>query len=431
MSETATPRPESAQLDCPSCGSSITYYDVEGSEFYVCPSCHAYFQWTGEQTPKLFGKYDQAPRTPPTLPIGAVGTLFGRTYRVVGVVSRREAKHAQFSWREYQLFQAATGQYAQLAEFDGHWTFIWAAGSHDDDHEEYKLADFKLFNKYQPRVNWALGEFDWDIERDDTLHVTEHIKPPYLLVQERRGNKNEWYRGRHVGPDAVADAFQLSRSAMPPQAGTGAVQPGPGSESTSALWTLTGFVLAALLVVQLVLVARTGKPLLSQNIQVEADTTASAPPGTGRVLVSPSLTLDHQAALEVDLTTALSNQWLELPVSLVNEQTGQGFEFTKNIEFYSGVEGGESWTEGSRNADAVLSRVPAGRYHLNFYPFTEAGPAAPGIDVRVTADPPLWSNFFIVLLLLLIYPTWQFFRRANHENQRWSASDYNPYTASE
>ncbi|MFD2717674.1 DUF4178 domain-containing protein [Hymenobacter monticola] len=426
MSETVTPRPESAQLNCPACSTSITYYDVEGSEFYVCPNCHTYFQWTGEEKPRLFGKYDQAPRSGASLPLGAMGTLFGRTFRVVGVVSRREANHPQYSWREYQLFEASTGQYAQLAEFDGHWTFIWAANARDADRAEYVLADFKLFNKYQSRVNWALGEFDWDIELDSNLHVTEHIKPPYLLVQERRGNKNEWYRGRHVAPAEVAKAFGLSRSALPSQTGTGAVEPGPGSAGAAALWSLTGIVLAALLLVQLVLVARTGAPLLNQTIQVEADTTASAAPGTGRVLVSPSFTLDHQAALEVDLTTSLTNQWLELPVSLVNEQTGQGFEFTKNIEFYSGVEGGESWTEGSRDADAVLSRVPAGRYHLNFYPFTEKG-VTPEIKVQVWADPALPSNFFVVVGLVLLLPLLQALRQHWHERNRWENSDYNPY----
>jgi hypothetical protein len=424
MSETATSRPASAQLDCPSCGSNITYYDVEGSEFYVCPTCHTYFQWSGEEKPKLFGKYDQAPRTGVALPIGAVGTLFGRTFRVVGVVSRREANHAQFSWREYQLFEAGTQQYAQLAEFDGHWTFIWAANARDADRSEYVLADFKLFNKYQSRVNWALGEFDWDIELDSNLHVTEHIKPPYLLVQERRGNKNEWYRGRHVAPNEVAQAFGISRSALPAQMGTGMVQPAPGSESWKALWGLTGLVLAALLLVQLVLVVRSGAPVLNETLQVVADSTAA--PGTGRVLVSSSFTLNHQTALEVDLKTSLSNQWLELPVSLVNEQTGQGFEFTKNIEFYSGVEGGESWTEGSANADAVLSRVPAGRYHLNFYPFTERG-VTPEIKVMVWADSALPSNFFVVVALVLLLPFLQVFRRYLHERSRWENSDYNPY----
>ena len=429
MSDTATPRPESAQLDCPECATAISYYDVEGSEYYACPNCHAYFRYSGEETPKVFGNYKDAPKTSPVLPLGALGVLEGIEYRVVGVVSRCEANHRQYSWREYQLLQPATGRYVQLAEYDGHWTLIWPASHLDKNREDFKLADFKLFNKYQPRVNWALGEFDWDIESDDTLKVAEHINPPRLLVHERRGKENNWYRGRHVGPDELAAAFNISRSALPNQQGTGAVQPGPGSNSSSALWTLTGILVAALLCIQLVLVVRSTS-VLSQTIQVEADTTATATPGTGRVLVSPSFTLDHQTALDIELDATLANQWLELPVSLVNEQTGQGFEFTKNIEFYSGVEGGESWSEGSRSANAVLSRVPAGRYHLNFYPFTEKG-VAPEIRVNVWADPPLPSNFFIVLALILLVPCLQLLLGHLHERNRWENSDYNPYATEE
>jgi hypothetical protein len=153
MSDTATPRPESAQLDCPECATSITYYDVEGSEYYACPNCHAYFRYSGEETPKVFGNYKDAPRTSPVLPLGMLGILDGALYRVVGVVSRCEAKQAQYSWREYQLLQPETGRYVQLAEYDGHWTLIWPASHLDKDREEFKLADFKLFNKYQPRVS--------------------------------------------------------------------------------------------------------------------------------------------------------------------------------------------------------------------------------------------------------------------------------------
>ncbi|MFC7669338.1 hypothetical protein ACFQT0_19730 [Hymenobacter humi] len=206
----------------------------------------------------------------------------------------------------------------------------------------------------------------------------------------------------------------------------GAVQPNP-VHNLSALTTLTAVAATLLLLLQFVLLARhPSEILLSETLSVVADTTASATPGTGRVIVSPSFTLDHPAALEIDFNTTLSNQWLELPVSLVNEQTGQGFEFTKNIEFYSGVESGESWTEGSRNASAMLSAVPAGRYHLNFYPFSEAGPAAPTIVATVEANPGLWGNFWLVLGLLFIYPIVQVWRQSSYETRRWEESDFGP-----
>lgn len=426
MSDMATPRPESAQLDCPECHLSITYYDVAGSEYYACPHCHAYFRYSGEETPKVFGNYKEAPKTSPALPLGTLGILNGALYRVVGVVSRHEARHPQYSWREYQLLQPETGSYVQLAEYEGHWTLIWAASHLDQNREDFKLPNFKLFNKYQSGINWALGEFDWDIESDKNLNVTEYINPPLLLVQEQRGKEQHWYRGRHVEPEELATAFTLNRSSLPQREGIGAVQPAPGRQERTALMALTGIVVGLLVLVQVVLSMRSNSSVLNQTLQVMTDTTAVAAPGTGRVLVSRSFVLDHQSALNIDLTATLANQWLELPVSLVNEQTGRGFEFTKNIEFYNGVEGGESWSEGSRDAYAVLSRVPAGRYHLNLYPFTERG-VTPEIQVTVWQDSALFSNFLLVLALVLVYPLIQIFRLSSFERRRWENSDYSPY----
>lgn len=442
MSETATPRPESAQFDCPECHTSITYYDVAGSEYYACPHCHAYFKCSGEQQPKVLGNYNSTP--PPELgllPIGTTGTLAGQPCRVVGLTERAELARngkLQYRWLEYQIYQPVTNDYAQLAVFKGHWMIIRPAkrAYRVDDAKTRRAsisqpdATYRLYNRYQSRVVWAIGEFDWNIEGDDQVSFSEFISPPVMLVQERNKDKQTWYHAEHIEPREVATAFGVNVSQMPARDGVGAVQPDPVKASTPALTLLTGLAMLLLLLFQVSgMVRHTPTAVLSANLQVEADTTAKLAPGTSKVIVSPSFTLDHPAALEVDLTATLNNQWLELPVSLVNEQTGQGFEFTKNIEFYSGVESGESWTEGSRTADAVLSRVPAGRYHLNFYPMTEAGPAAPSIGVTVTADPPLWSNFFIVFFLLLIYPAWQYLRRASHESSRWSESDYAPTTA--
>ncbi|GAA4052923.1 hypothetical protein GCM10022409_44850 [Hymenobacter glaciei] len=431
MSETVTPRPESAQLDCPECRTSITYYDVAGSEFYACPNCHAYFQHTNEETPKLIGKYTRTTHATPLIPLGALGTLAGTQWRVVGFVERCEYQAQQYTWSEYQLYQPETREYAQLAQFNGHWIIIRPFAEQKNQIKlvgqslERPEGTYRLYARYQTRILWAVGEFDWDIKGDDSVKISEYILPPRMVVQERNENAVTWYRAEHVEPSDVAAGFKVPPSSLPTPEGVGAVEPNPSAPKWPALKRLTLVALALLLLGQVLFSIRHRREtLLSERLRVVADTAAAA--GTGRIIVSPSFTLKDQAALLIELNTTLNNQWLELPVSLVNEQTGQGFEFTKNIEYYSGVEGGENWTEGRRDTDAVLSRVPAGRYHLNFYPITEAGPAAPEIVVTVVANPFLWSNFFIALLSLLIYPVWLYMRRASHETGRWSQSDYGP-----
>ncbi|WP_140464676.1 DUF4178 domain-containing protein [Hymenobacter nivis] len=425
----------SAQLTCPSCQQSITYYDVAGSEYYACPHCHSYFRYHGEGPPKLFGKYREVPNDLGVLPVGTPGTLAGQACRVVGYVRRAEAKTPHYEWVEYQIFRPATGDCVQLSQFNGHWMIIQPAKRNYDvqaastraAYVSQPGAQYKLYNRYQARICYAEGEFDWDIEGDDQLKVAEFICPPIMLVQEKSKAGSKWYHAEHLEPAAVVEAFGRDKVVVPARMGVGAVQPDPTDAMWPGLRNLTLLALIALCIVQFG-VKRSSKILFTDTLHVVAD--ASGTPGTGKVIVSPSFTVGQQGPLEIDLTTTVNNQWLELPVSLVNEQTGQGFEFTKNIEFYNGVEGGESWSEGSRNADAVLSRVPAGRYHLNFYPFSEAGPAAPDIAVTVTADPPLWSNFLTLLALILAFPAFQLWRSSNYETRRWDESDYAPKTDS-
>jgi hypothetical protein len=430
MSNASAPIAESAQLNCPACHHNIVYYNVKGSEYYACPHCHTYFKYTNEEQPEVLGHYTESPTIIPGIPLGALGTLAGHRWRMVGAAHRYEYRAQQYGWLEYQLFQPETGTHAQLAEYNGHWTIVWAAGDNAQPSENFRLADFQLYNRYQSRVKWAIGEFDWDIESDQHLTVSEYIRPPYMLVQEQQGKQQTWYRAEHVEPQAVHEAFGLPADALPTQQGIGAVQPSPMLTKWPVLRNITILAAGLLILAQLVLSAlHPTEAVLTETLQVAPDATATA--GTGKVLVSSSFNLQQSAAVEIDLSTNLNNQWLELPVSLVNEQTGRGFEFTRNLEFYSGVEDGESWTEGASGGDALLSAVPPGRYHLNLYPFTEAGSATLDITVTVKANPKLWSNFFLVLALLLVYPLWAVWRASRHTLRRWENSDFNPYQTEE
>ncbi|MBD2767995.1 DUF4178 domain-containing protein [Hymenobacter sp. BT664] len=370
--------------------------------------------------------------------MGTSGILAGQPCRVVGCTERAEVNEAgepQYRWLEYQLYHPATKEYTQLAVYNGHWLAVRPAK------RNYHVLDaqtrrayvgqpdgiYKLYNRYKARVLFAVGEFDWDIEGDDQAVISEFICPPRMLVEEKTEKApkaSTWYQANNLEPYEVAIGFNLRLSDLPAQEGVGAVQPDPVQTSWPALRRLTAVAVGLLVLAQVALaILRPSQILLNENLHVVTD---PATPGTGKVIVSPSFTLPTQSALQIDLSTTLNNQWLELPVSLVNEQTGQGFEFTKNIEYYAGVEDGENWSEGSRDANAVLSAVPAGRYHLNLYPLTEAGPAAPDIQVRVEANPPLIANFLVVLALLLLYPAWQYWRGSNHETRRWDESDYGP-----
>ncbi|GGF12983.1 DUF4178 domain-containing protein [Hymenobacter cavernae] len=364
----------------------------------------------------------------------------GLTYRVIGYMARKEAKNTEveYKWGEYTLF-SLPDKYAQLAIYEGHWMFIKAAQQNyrvgqPASRYGYVEADnttYMLYNRYSPRIMYAVGEFDWDIREDENLNVNEFVAPPYMLVEERKADKtSNWYKAEHVNSKQIAKAFDIERYALPDPLGVGAIEPAPGQKTWPALKSFT--LLLALLVVatQLILLGiRPERQLLTQQFHSRLDaslpTTGSA--GSEAVIVSTSFQVEGPAALSVQMRSTLDNQWLELPVSLINEKTGQSYEFSKALEYYHGYEGGESWSEGSQEQEATLGKIPTGRYHLNIYPTSEVGLDLP-IYLSVSQQSSLHSNAILLLLILLIYPGIQFWRRSYHERQRWENSDFGPTT---
>ncbi|GAB4046478.1 DUF4178 domain-containing protein [Spirosoma litoris] len=421
----------SATLACPTCQTSITYYDVSGSSYYGCSNCHTFFKYEDEEAPVALTTFTNTTLAP-TLPIGSEGYLNGQFIRVVGFMNKKEA-NAPYNWSEYMLLQK-DGRTSQLAEYNGHWILIEPT---DKTYSHYhvggqtyyiKTDDRKywLYNRYTAEVVDAIGEFDWNILEDTQLTVSEYIDPPYMLVGEQNENQSTWYKANHLARKDLAAAFAIDPNNLPIPYGVGALEPADPENRWRTVVKFTGILLAALWLCQIVIsVVKSSKPLFRESYQIESDSTGIIKP-----IVSPSFEVDGPVALAFDMHADINNQWLELPVTLINEQTGKVYEFTKTLEYYYGVEDGESWSEGSRDNKAILSRIPTGKYHLNIYPTSDGKYVSFRIGVEQKTF--LEANIGLFLLLLAIYPIFLYVSRFWHDGQRWSNSDFSKvYTESD
>lgn len=441
MSASLPPTVAPTQLECPKCKAPITYFDVKNSSFYVCPHCRTFFEAQGLLPPRIINGFKKSLKSRLPLLVGTTGRLFGDEYRVVGAMVKKETRNSA-QWVEYMLLQQTTGTTAQLAVYEGHWMFIQPtdkqytvttpsrAGQHI--YVDTVLGTYQIYNRYSPRVLYAIGEFDWNILDDEKLVITEFILPPFMLVQEQQKSSDRvnWYKGEHLEPAQIEAAFQVDPSRIPRRNGVGAIQPAPGEGNWPALkWVALVMALAVVVTQLLLLFVKPERLLLQQQFSSQPATmdnaVAATAAGSNNVIVTRSFEVQGPAALEFDLKSSLSNQWVEVPITLVNENTGVSYEFTKSLEYYSGVEDGESWSEGSRQDDATLAGIPSGHYHLNLYPTSDFGTSLL-VDLTVSQNTPLHSNAVLALLVLLLYPGIQFFRRHNFEQTRWLNSDYGP-----
>lgn len=422
----------SATLNCPKCQTAITYYDLSGSSYFGCPNCRTFFKYENEGPPEILTTFQPATSTP-VFSIGSEGYLNGQFVRVVGVMHKKEAD-AYYNWLEYILLRQ-DGKYSQLAEYNGHWTVIEPT---EQTYSHYHVGgrtytintnegQYGLYNQYKPELLNAVGEFDWNILDDENLTISEYIRPPSMLVSEQGPTGSKWYKASYISRADLATAFGISKDILPTPSGVGAIEPADPDDRSGALLAFTGMFLVAVFVLQIILsIAKPSKQLIRESYQTDSDSSGMIKP-----IITPSFDVDGPTALAFNMSASLDNQWIELPITLINEQSGRVYEFSKTLEYYHGVEGGESWSEGSRDDDAVLSRIPAGRYHLNIYPARDPGQSV-SFRISVTQNTMLGSNIVLLLLLVGIYPIILFVNKHWHESQRWSNSDYSKtYTESD
>jgi hypothetical protein len=144
------------------------------------------------------------------------------------------------------------------------------------------------------------------------------------------------------------------------------------------------------------------------------------------MFVTPSFNLpDGTDNLEIQISAPLDNDWFFSEFTLINEQDGTEYDFTKEVEYYSGYEDGYAWSEGSRNGAAFLSKIPEGRYHVNIYP--EFSPKNDLFNLTILREVPMYGNFYIACCALLVYPIGYFIRKRWREKARWEDSEYSPY----
>jgi hypothetical protein len=128
--------------------------------------------------------------------------------------------------------------------------------------------------------------------------------------------------------------------------------------------------------------------------------------------------------VEVKVSTDLSNNWAYFQFALISEDTGQAFDFGREVSHYFGRDSDGAWTEGGPSDSATIPTVPAGRYYLRIEPEMDAGAASMGYQVVVRRDVPSLGFLFIAAGLLLIPPIFTTVRAVVFSQRRWAESDY-------
>lgn len=448
------PRPEqkvsAAKLSCPNCGAPIEIFDAQAAERVACAYCGAVMEpsTTGGSV-ALRHLATVAPLGQAlTIPLGRRGTLRGVDVLVIGAMRRATVVDgSRYFWIEY-LLHTESG-YLWLLEDNGHFTLIRDAdptkiGRAALGAVTYEGRAFKAFFSNVVEVHSVAGEFYWKVASGDQTEVQDFINPPHVLSYERTDSEATYSIGEYVEPHEITKAFPGVN--LQPRVGIAPAQPGP-----HLVGPVLSFVLGVVMMIVFAIVLhKPAQPPVDWALPVRpspASVPAQPVPGfaavlpvpedTSNIAVSPSFVVTELTTLAVSLSVPQTNLAVSVECALVNETTGDVREFVVDSGYYSGVVGGESWSEGSHHTTSYLDRVAPGTYSVHVrsdwesftgdgaYVVTTAygGPLPPSPQMRVVQHERSFVCVFAALLLLLVPLGIAVLRAWTTKNRRWENSN--------
>ena len=412
-------------MNCPRCGGAVEVRAAGRTVTVACGSCGSLLD---AQDPglRVVQSFQERAMHTPRIPLGTRGRMHGVQWEVIGFQIRSVKEEGiEYPWSEYVLYHPERG-FRYLTEEAGHWTdavplhgvpTLAMAGGRPT--ATLNGERFKHYATDEATTTFVLGEFPWEVRVGDAEVVRDFVHPPRMLSGEDTAGETAWSIAEYVAPATIWKTFGLPGAPRPPR-GVFACQPSPHTGRAKRYGRVFG-VLAALFLV--LAVGRCSTAKMERVFHESYVFDLGVPDEASSVDAGPIVLTGKAAPLQVEVNTSLNNAWAFFAFALVNEETGRRLEFAREISEYNGVEGGESWSEGSPNDEVRLPAVPPGRYRLQIDPEAETQVA---YTVTLTHDVPGFGIFITAFILLAAPAALVAMSAAGFEAGRWAESDYAP-----
>ena len=419
-------------MGCPNCGGPLELNAPDKAERVTCPNCNSLLDVNqGKLT------YLKALNPPPdqpdfVAPISAEGTFSGDIkFKIIGAVVRSVTiEGIQYFWHEYLLYNPMVG-FRWLVHSDNHWNFVEPVNPAEVEQigmigpgstVKYNGNTFKIFQDAPAVVEYVKGEFYWRVEQGETVRAVDYVSPPLMLSQEISDNEINWSVGTYMPNEEIEKIFGIS--GLPRPWGTAPNQPFTGR----FYYTWGALPLLLLFVVAVFMIPLSGltKTVLNQEIVLPPMANAT----TAQAAFSQPFDIKGNQNVRITAGARVDNSWADLDVDLINDQSQDVESINIPVEYYSGVDDGESWTEGGKSSDATLSSFPPGKYTLRVEGTWQNWQTQMPVTVKVEQGVNRGVNFCCAVLILLIVPILGLFRKFSFESGRWKDSMFSSSGAS-
>lgn len=361
------PRPphEPRTIQCASCGSPVSVKD-ERAVLLVCGACGSALELSGTEIVVLSRKKT---RFNFPLELDAPFKWRGHRWRVTARLALIEDGDLSEVTRVYYLYSPRRGPLI-LDEYKNRWTLSWDTHVQPledplarDDGDRLETGDGRRWvctdcGTYE--VHYVDGALPWLQKVGDRIRYAEFRAADGsgdLFDAEGQGSEVEVAFGRLLTPEQVREATGNPKlSASVPSAAERLADAVPSSMSLVSMLMVA--LLGALFNGVLYIYAKTGgSVVLKQDL--------SPAQLSDEVLSQPFKLDDPDTVVQVEVEAyQLQDAWMAVDLALVKGEETVVHVDDLDVEYYSGVEGGERWSEGSRDAEVLVEVPDPGVYHV-------------------------------------------------------------------
>jgi hypothetical protein len=415
---------EEKAIQCHNCTNIITNKLYPIVQSAICSNCNTPYIFKDSILEKA-DSITLKQNAQPDIEIGQVLELNMAVYSVIGFLTKKDSEN--YTWNEYTLWSEIEG-IAFLSEYNGHFSFIKRrklASILNRDHllETERTFErdkniFQLFNNYNFEITSGVGIYHGNVFNDGRPASIEYISPPFLRNYEFVLNESvEVYDGQYVSHEELCNNPGVISSKLPRKKMVGATQP-IGNNYKNIIVSCVIFV--AVLIISFSITSISKNPI--KIIDNRINTADSVYKKFGHTFPDFSLP-NWRNSLHLEIYAPVSNSWLEANVELTNIESGKTIVFEKGVEFWSGIEDGYSWSEGSTTKKFVIENLPKATYQLGLTT-TSSDSTISEVDISVVANKTLFRNLWLPLLIVIIPLVIYLLYLRENDKLRWFESPY-------
>jgi hypothetical protein len=410
---------EGKHVKCPNCAAVLPSIQDREVKTVVCEYCGAQNDVTGAEA-RVTGVNPPDFDAGFAFEIGQAGNFLGQRYEVCGRMLYEDAEG--FPTREYLLFSPGEG-YLWLAEENRHFVLnrpTQQAPARDPFSMTTKqgvtagATQFRLYESGTQRLVYVDGALPWKATTGDTVRFADLVAPPRMFCVESDGQEVEYFHGTYLRAEEVWLAFGL-KDRPPRSMGVHAAQPfvrGPVAKILMALGGIFALLNLGFLGWS---ASSSGRVILEQTF-----------PGSEYLAESMSspLVVGPEKVMGLSIQAPLSDSWIALDAALVDAQDRVVEEMDGDISYYSGVEDGESWSEGNKEHTTFFMAPAPGSYKLILKGTAGSGASSPSrgepLTVRIYQGAILSRYFLAAFIFTFLFPFYEMTRKGLFEKRRWA-----------